>query len=233
MDKAQRAFGTKLKRGSVPVGRLTNLNPPETTRADHNVTDHDSPDGVEQFIPGLTNGGEVTFEGNLIATNDSQMGLAAAAASGDPEEWTIEFPTTPILTISFEGYVNAFKVAEAPTDGTLKFSAKIKVTSLPIIGGDVSGGLTGLVLTDSGGALTLSPTFNNGKYEYFTTTDKATLTVKPTAADHTITVNGMLVPSAGTTGDIALNKSELNTITVRAWEAGMAPVTYTVKVYRS
>ena len=88
-EVARKAFGTKLKRGEEYVARLTNLTPPELSRDDIDVTDHDSPDGFREFVPGLKQAGEVALEGNLIPTDNTQTGLLAAVDIDEPEPWTI------------------------------------------------------------------------------------------------------------------------------------------------
>lgn len=231
-EKASPTFGTKLKRGDEYVARLTNINPPETTRDDKEVTDHDSPDKTKEYIPGLKDGGEVTLEGNLIPTDSTQTGLAAAINTEEPEPWAIEFPTKPQLRCTFNGYLNAYKVLEAPVDGEMKFSAKIKVTGLPVIEVDESEGLSNLVIN---GALPLDimPDFDKPG-EYFATSDDtdATITITPTGVGHVITINGAVVPSGSSSGPIALATGEMTTVTIRAAETGKAPAVYTIKVYR-
>jgi hypothetical protein len=128
---ANKTFGTKLKRGDVYVAKILNINPPEISRTDIDVTNHDSPDGYQEFIPGLKNGGEVPFTGHLLPTEEGHLGLAAAVDSEVPEPWTIEFPTDPVLKVDFDGYLKTFKVGDAPLDGALTFSASIKVTGKP------------------------------------------------------------------------------------------------------
>ena len=234
-EDARKTHGTKLLRDGTEVARLLNISPPEVTRDDMDVTDHDSPDGYKEYIPGLKDGGEVPIEGHLIPTDDTQKGLLAAVDINEPEPWTIEFPTVPKLRIAFDGYVKSCKVGDAPVDDVMKFTAVIKVTGKPEILTDESAGLSTLVLTGSdSGALDLMPAFDNGVYEYFAVAANAdeTVTVTPTGADHTITVNGATVPTSVESGPIALTAEETTTITVKAAESGAAPVTYVIKVYR-
>ena len=229
-EVARKAFGTKLKRGEEYVARLTNLTPPELSRDDIDVTDHDSPDGFREFVPGLKQAGEVALEGNLIPTDDTQTGLLAAVDIDEPEPWTIEFPTIPKLYVSFDGYVKSFKLGDTPVDGVLKFNATIKVTGKPVIETDTSTGLTGLSVSEGD----LAPAFDGGIREYFVTVENEAdkIKVTPTAATHTITVNGAKVTSGSPSGDIALAAGAITLITIRAWEEGKAPVIYVIKVYR-
>ena len=133
MPLAKKTFGTKLKRGDVYVAKLLNIEPPELSRDDIDVTNHDSADETREFVPGLKDGGEVTMEGHLIPTDATQKSLLAAIDINEPEPWVIEFPTTPMLTVAFNGYVKAFKVGAAPIDGAMTFTATIKVTGKPVI----------------------------------------------------------------------------------------------------
>lgn len=229
-EVARKAFGTKLKRGEVYVARLTNITPPELSRDDIDVTDHDSPDGFREFVPGLKQSGEVPLEGNLIPTDDTQKGLLAAVDIDEPEEWTIEFPTVPVMTVRFFGYVKSFAIAEAPVEGVMKFTATIKATGKPIIETDTSAGLSALVLKDNGNTIDLKPEFS-GPGEYFADAGEAeSVTVTPTGTG-TITVNGAVVASAAKSGAISLTPDALTVITVKAWQEGKAPVTYVIKVY--
>lgn len=229
-EVARKAFGTRLKRGEVYVARLTNITPPELSRDDIDVTDHDSPDGFREFVPGLKQSGEVPLEGNLIPTDDTQKGLLAAVDIDEPEEWTIEFPTVPVMTVRFFGYVKSFAIAEAPVEGVMKFTATIKATGKPIIETDTSAGLTDLELADNGNTIDLKPEFS-GPGEYFADAGEAeSVTVTPTGTG-TITVNGAVVASAAKSGAISLTPDALTVITVKAWQEGKAPVTYVIKVY--
>lgn len=224
---ARKTHGTTLYRGVERVARLLNIDPPELSRDDMDVTDHDSPGGFREFIPGLKQGGEVPVEGHLIPTDNTQKGLLVAVDIDVPEEWTIKFPTVPELCIRFMGYVKSFKVGPAPVDGKMTFNATIKVTGKPVIETDESEGLSDLTLSSG----TLSPVFDGETFEYFATASQETITVTPTAEGHTITVNGTVVLSGNPSGSITLAEGALTPITVRAWETGKAPAVYVIKVY--
>ena len=234
VELAQKTFGTKLKRGAEYVAKLLNIDPPEMSREDIDATNHDSPDEFREFIPGLKNGGEVPLEGHLIPGNETQKSLLAALDVNEPEQWVIEFPTNPKMTVTFMGYVKAFKAGAAPVDGLLTFTSTIKVTGKPVIDWEYSAGLTALVVT-GGTALDLSPAFANDVYEYFASvaTEVAGVTVTPTGAEQDITVNGAVVISGEASGNIALTAGTLKAITIVAKEADKVSRTYIVKAYRA
>lgn len=234
-ELARKSYGVKLKRGDTYVAKVLTLTPPKITRDDMDVTDHDSPDGFQEWIPGMKDGGEVPFTVHLIPTNDTQKDLATAQDTDDPEPWTIEFPTVPKLYINFNGYVNEFGPGDTPVDGVLTYECKIKVTGKPEISTDESAGLSALVVTGSTtGTLDLMPAFSNTHYSYFVVADStdASVTVTPTAAGHTITVDGTEVTSGEASGSIDLTAGETKEITVKAWEEGAAPVVYVIEAYR-
>lgn len=109
-----------------------------------------------------------------------------------------------------------------------------KVEYLPI--SVESGGLTALTVADNtAGAVTLSPVFNNAKYEYIGTmvTAKTSVTVTPTAASHVIKVNGATVTSGAASSAIAIAAGELKTIEIVVQEANKSPKTYTLQIFRA
>jgi hypothetical protein len=52
---------------------------------------------------------------------------------GQPEDYTIEFPTTPKASWNFKGVVTAFKVGDVDLDGAINFGATIKVSGKPVL----------------------------------------------------------------------------------------------------
>src|SRR5690606_31972491 len=71
----------------------------------------------------------------------------------------------------------------AETEDAISFEATIRVSGKPTINRGASSGLTNLVVTGTGGAL--SPTFDSGTYYYtFDGVTDDSFTVTATAADH-------------------------------------------------
>lgn len=99
-----------------------------------------------------------------------------------------------------------------------------------------SAGLSGLSVADSSsGAVTLTPAFNNAVYSY--TGDIANalthVTVTPTAASHTIKVNGATVNTGTASAAIAIEAGELKLITIVTQEVNNLPVTYELRIFRA
>lgn len=234
-ELAKKTFGTKLKRGEAYVAKLLNITPPEMNRDDIDVTNHDSPDEYREYIPGLKDGGEVPIQGHLIPGNTTQASLLAALDINEPEEWSIEFPSDPACTVTFMGYVKAFKVGDAPIDGTMTFTATIKVTSKPVLDALVSAELDDLVVTGSdANPVTIVPDFDGGVHEYFASVGNGItyVTVTPEGAG-ILSVNGAVVASTTASQQIALAAEAFTSIVVKAKEASKVAKTYTIKIYRA
>lgn len=230
-SRAQGTFGIKLKKGNDYIANLTSVGEAYSIKInDIDTTDHDSPRGIKQFIPGLAEISDLPIEGHFIPSKACHIALTKEILKRNIEEWTIEYATTPKVTITFRGYLNDFKLNEATTEGKHTFSAAIKAVDIDDIMVDISTGLTNLMVTEGD----LAPAFDGGIREYFVTVENEAdkIKVTPTAATHTITVNGAKVTSGSPSGDIALAAGAITLITIRAWEEGKAPVIYVIKVYR-
>lgn len=100
----------------------------------------------------------------------------------------------------------------------------------------VSAGLSALTITNSAAAgVTPTPAFANGVYSYTTSVANAIthVTITPTAASHTIKVNGATVASGATSGNIVIAAGELKLITIVAQETNKTPITYEIRVFRA
>jgi len=80
-----------------------------------------------EFVAGLIDAGEISFEGNLIDVTQSDE-IMDAIVDRDVLEFEIEFPEGEEW--SFDGIVTGFEVS-APHDGKIGFSASVKVTGEP------------------------------------------------------------------------------------------------------
>ena len=132
MSNAQAGFGTILKYGAgTVIGELTNIGGPNQSADAIEVTNHQSPDGFREFIGGLKDGGEVTFEGNFLGGDAGQVAIGASFISGAVESFVIVFPNG--YTWTFSGIVTAREVSP-PMDDKLPFSGTIKISGKPVLG---------------------------------------------------------------------------------------------------
>lgn len=96
------------------------------------VTNMDSPDNFMEFIPGLRDSGEVSFDINYIfgnATHGSSIGILQDFEDVETtvRNWKIVFPDVGTTTWSFAGFVTGFTLTD-PVDTTVTASITIKVT---------------------------------------------------------------------------------------------------------
>lgn len=132
-------FGTKFQRGDgaspevfATIGEATNISGPALERDTIDVTSHDSTNGFREWVGGLKDGGEVSFEVNYDPSihnvlyddlNDTQPRnykvILPDGVDGDGAEWAFqafltgvgqEYPMDDKLTNEF-----TFKVSGEPT----------------------------------------------------------------------------------------------------------------------
>lgn len=139
MSDALYAKGTTLSRATNVIAELTNIGGLEVTAKEIDVTNHQSPDGVQEYIYGLIDGGKVTIEGNFISSDtQGQMGLLNDMMSRAIQDFVVTFPDS-VTTWTFKALITAFKAADAPVDGKLSFSATLKVTGKPVLAVAIGG----------------------------------------------------------------------------------------------
>lgn len=136
-------IGTLLKvsdNASPPVfstvANVSSISGPNISAETYDVTSHDSTNNYREFISGLKDGGEVSFD---IFFNPDEAthyegagGLLQFLEDREVKNWRIDFPTSPVKRWSFAGVVTAFE-NEAPTDGPLTASITIKVSGKPTL----------------------------------------------------------------------------------------------------
>lgn len=120
------AHGTTVSIATAAIGGLDSIQLPEQSRGDLDFTDHGSA-GTMEFVPGLRDGGTLTVSGKYIPTDAGQVACRTNyAAAGTVAAIVITFPTTPVSTVTFDGYVNGMG-GDAPYDNKATFSASFKV----------------------------------------------------------------------------------------------------------
>lgn len=130
-------YGSKLKRGDggtpetfTAIAEVFSIEPPSQESDDVEVTNLDSPSRMKEYIAGMGEPGEVSFEMNFLpthATQDATTGLIADRVSGDVKNWQILFSDAASTTATFAGYVKSFQGSLAVSD-RLTASCTIKVT---------------------------------------------------------------------------------------------------------
>ena len=119
--------------GSVTgdVGDIISISGPNISIDSIDISSMDSSNKFGEFIPGMLDAGELTFEVNYDGSaggtaNDLQTALTTEAA----ETWTITFPDTAGSNWVVSGFVSALGNA-IPFDDKITQSLTITFTGLP------------------------------------------------------------------------------------------------------
>ena len=233
---AQLAMGTKIQIGSNSIAELTSIGGMELSADTLDTTNLDS-NGYRQFIQGLKDAGEVSVSGYFNpADTTGQIALYNAYNSGTSQNFVILFPSTVGASWTFQGIVTKIKT-EASLEDAIPFEATIKVSGQPTLGLTASNGLTNLVLSGTGGALT--PNFSNGTYSYaFSGVTGTSVTVTATAASHTMAlyVDGVFtqnLTSGSASASISMPSIGSKMLTILARESGKTQKIYEIVVVKT
>lgn len=130
------ARGTSLSRSDMapttpvfaPIANITSLTPPGISRETLDVTAHDSPDGYMEFLGGLKDPGEVSFDVRYDpSVHDVLVGDFEAA---EPIDYEVAFPDGTVW--AFPAILTGFE-SDAPYDDVLSASLTLKVSGKPVI----------------------------------------------------------------------------------------------------
>lgn len=130
---AERALGTKLKKGTTVIAELTSIDGLDLSADTIETTTLDTPDGYRTFIQGLKDAGEVSVSGFFNpATGKGQAELLADFESGTVQTYTIEFPAPLNAKWEFSAIVTGFSTS-AELEEAVAFEATFKVTGKPTL----------------------------------------------------------------------------------------------------
>ena len=167
---AAAAYGAILRYIGPPelaIAELTTIGGMPVTQDAIDVTAHDSTSAYREYVGGLLDAGEVSFEGNHIAANTGQQRIMTHLAARDKREMVINMPDGSEW--QFSALAAGFNAAGAPVDGKLDFSGAFKVSGVPVLATAYSTGLTTPFFSLSGsdtGAISPSPSAANAVYAY-------------------------------------------------------------------
>ena len=127
-------YGIALARNGTTIAELTNIGHPKLSLETVEVTNHQSDDRYREYIGTVLDGGEVAIEGNLkVSDTNGQIGLISDMNDRTIQNFVITFPTAVTATWTFTALVTAFEVGDTAFDGSVSFSATLKVTGKPTI----------------------------------------------------------------------------------------------------
>ena len=121
------AFGTGITFDTAEVKELTNIAWDIGTVDDIDITNHDSPDSTEEFVPGIIRVGEITLEGNFVPTDPGQVKLITNLQARTSDDVVITCADAGLATFTGVAYVKSFRPS-APVDGKTSFTATLKAS---------------------------------------------------------------------------------------------------------
>lgn len=234
---ARMGHGCTIAKGVTTIGVLTSIKAPEKTQDTVETTTLDTANYYKTFINGLIDGGEVSIAGYYDIGDAGQVALNTALEARTIEAYTITFPSTIGASFTFDAIVTKVTPGEANMADAVAFEATLKVTGRPVLGTVASGGLTALTLTGTGG--TLVPTFSAALRSYiFSGVTATSVTVTPTAANHTIKlyideVYTQDITSGQASSAISLTLNVPKRLTLVVYETGKTAITYNIIVNKT
>ncbi len=142
MSNALHAQGTLLQRGDgatpevfTTVAEVGSISGPSLQADLIDVTNHSSPSRYREYIQGLKDGGELTFDLNYNpndATHNATTGVLADWNSGARKNYRLQFPSTPAVFWNFQVIVTNFEM-NADVAEQLKAAVTMKLTAAPTL----------------------------------------------------------------------------------------------------
>lgn len=136
------SFGTLLKIGDgeveeefTTIAEVTNIAGPNLSQETIDVTSHSSTERWREFIAGLLDAGEVSFDINFIPTENTHKlstGILGDMVAGTKRNFELVFPDGGSTTWSFAAIITAFEPSEA-IDDKLAASISLKLSGKPTL----------------------------------------------------------------------------------------------------
>ncbi len=118
------AAGTEV---FTTIAEITGFSGPQNTQELIDATHLESTDGFREYLPGLRDGGSITFSGNYLPTNANQLQLSTDLVDGTRRNYRVVWSDAGQTTDEFGGYVVGF-TPSAQLGDKLSFDGEIKIT---------------------------------------------------------------------------------------------------------
>lgn len=128
-----RPLGSQANAAYTVIAEVQDISGPSLSLDTVDATHMTSPNGYRQFIAGLKDAGEVSFDVNFLPADTSQQGVTTALEGGTALEWRLDWPGTTVMW-DFVGFVTGFEPA-SPLDDKMTASITIKLTGDPNLAG--------------------------------------------------------------------------------------------------
>lgn len=113
--------------GFAVVGQVLDITGPTSEFEDVDVTTRDTTDFYREFLSGLSNPGELTFEIVFDPALASHISLLTLHAARTSVAWKLTWPTATAKMCTFSGYVKAASPA-IPLEGRLTCNFTVKIS---------------------------------------------------------------------------------------------------------
>jgi hypothetical protein len=136
--KAKVARGTKLERGDgggtevfTAIAEIRSISGPGESVPTSDASSLEST--AAEVVPGLFDGGEVTFEMIHVGSNPQQQGLRADMVAGTLRNFKLKFPdhATTMTTCSFAAYVTNLGRTMGGPNEVVTQSCTLRISGLP------------------------------------------------------------------------------------------------------
>lgn len=134
MSEALIGYGTQFlmqataaAAGLTKLGEVTNVTMPNEQISEVEATHYESPGRAREFIPGLSDAGEITVELNWVPGDATDKLIAAAKADGKVRTMRVVTPPDDTQQMySFPGFIRGYERA-LPMDDRLTATITIRI----------------------------------------------------------------------------------------------------------
>lgn len=113
------------------IANVTSISGPSISRETYDVTAHDSTGGYREFIGGLREGGEVSFDLNFDPEAPTHQTLIGYLGDAVARDYQVTLPNDA-ATFDFSGFLTGWDVS-LPIDDKITAAVTFKVTSKPTL----------------------------------------------------------------------------------------------------
>lgn len=124
-------LGTTISRDGTAIAQVGDIEGPDLSTDTDEITNHDSPDGVEEFIPTIKRTGEVTFPlvfNGAETSHDDHDGVIKAWEDRSLDAYILTYPDGSAW--HFDAYVTGVSMS-APVDGHLAADVTLRPSGAP------------------------------------------------------------------------------------------------------
>lgn len=121
----------------IELGEVTSITPPSDKIDTVDVTHMKSPNATREFVGGLIDPGEASFELNFVPGSTSDTKIQAIKAARQKVSWRVTFPiiapAVAGVTWTFSGLITGYET-DIPLDDKMTGTVSIKVSGSVVTG---------------------------------------------------------------------------------------------------